>query len=71
MGDILRFKKKTPWQKHKGKSLCRKNFHKWKLATDNQFDSKQGKLTCIYSCQRCGVKKKKQCLNKLKIPNPS
>lgn len=57
MGDVLQFKRKTAWQKHKGNSLCRDGFHKWKLVTDNQFDSKQGKLVSVYKCQRCGADK--------------
>ncbi len=57
MGDVLQFKKKTAWQKHKGKSLCRDGFHKWKVVANQQFDVKQGKLVTKYKCERCGKEK--------------
>ncbi|MCW8125652.1 hypothetical protein [Microbulbifer halophilus] len=57
MGDVIRFKKKTPWQKHKGKSLCREGFHKWVVVTERKFDVKRGKLVTEYRCQRCGRSK--------------
>lgn len=57
MGDVIRFEKKTPWQKHKGKSLCREGFHKWVVVTERKFDVKQGKLVTEYRCQRCGKTK--------------
>jgi hypothetical protein len=54
MADIIPFKKQTPAQKHKGKSLCRSGFHKWQLLSEKQFDVKQGKLVTAYQCKRCG-----------------
>ncbi len=57
MGDILAFKKKTPAEKHKGKSLCRSGFHKWVILTEKIFDVKQGKLVTVSQCKRCGKKK--------------
>jgi hypothetical protein len=57
MGDVIQFKKKTPWEKHKGKSLCREGFHKWKVASDQKFDVKKGKLVTKSVCQRCGKEK--------------
>jgi hypothetical protein len=57
MGDILPFKKKTPFEKHKGKSLCRSGFHKWVVVKEKQFDVKQGKLVSVYKCERCGEQK--------------
>ncbi|MEO0442968.1 MAG: hypothetical protein AAFZ92_04395 [Pseudomonadota bacterium] len=57
MGKVLKFKKKTPWQKHKGKSLCRDGFHKWKVVSKKQFDVKRGKLVTLYKCERCGKEK--------------
>ena len=57
MADILKFKKKTPAEKHKGKTLCRSGFHKWKLLTEKKFDVKQGGLVTAYQCERCGKKK--------------
>ncbi len=59
MGDVLTFKRKTDWQKHKGKSLCREGFHKWKIVTKQQFDVKQGRLVTRYRCTRCGEEKVK------------
>ncbi len=57
MGDILPFKKPSPFEKHKGKTLCRSGFHKWKIVQAKQFDVKQGKLVTLYQCSRCGEKK--------------
>ena len=57
MADILTFKKKTPAEKHKGKSLCRSGFHKWQILTDRNFDVKEGGLVTTYQCKRCGKKK--------------
>ncbi len=57
MGDILVFKKKTPSEKHKGKSLCRSGFHKWQVLTEKIFDVKQGKLVTVYQCKRCSKQK--------------
>lgn len=57
MGDILAFKKKTAAERHKGKTLCRSGFHKWKILTEKKFDVKQGKLITVYQCTRCGKQK--------------
>ncbi|WNZ55325.1 hypothetical protein QT397_21045 [Microbulbifer sp. MKSA007] len=57
MGDVIPFKRKTAWQKHKGSTLCREGFHKWKVVTERKFDVKQGKLVTEYRCERCGKKK--------------
>lgn len=59
MGDVLPFKKPSLQEKHKGKSLCRDGFHKWKVVTENKFDVKQGKLVTEYKCARCGKSKVK------------
>ena len=55
MSNVIQFKKKTPAQKHKGKSLCRSGFHKWAVDKERVFDSKQGKLVTVYKCTRCGA----------------
>ena len=57
MGDVIQFKRKTPAQKHKGKTLCRHGYHKWEVKTENQFDVKHGKLVTVYVCSRCGRQK--------------
>lgn len=57
MADILTFKKKTPAEKHKGKSLCRSGFHKWQILSERKFDVKQGKLVTVYQCKRCAKQK--------------
>lgn len=66
MGDILPFKrpasgsrKKSLSELHKGKTLCKSDFHKWEISKDKQFDSRQGKLVTLYVCQRCGKTKSK------------
>jgi hypothetical protein len=57
MADILPFRKKTPAESHKGKTLCRSGFHKWLIVTEKKFDVKQGKLVTVYRCKRCGKQK--------------
>lgn len=57
MGEVIRFKKQSDFEKHKGKTLCRSGFHKWKIFQDKQFDVKQGKLVTIYQCDRCNQRK--------------
>ncbi len=57
MGDVIQFKKPSPFVKHKGKTLCRSGFHKWEVVKEKQFDVKQGKLVTIYKCSRCGEQK--------------
>ncbi len=57
MGEILVFKKKTAAEKHKGKTLCRSGFHKWKILTEKKFDVKRGELVTVYKCERCGKQK--------------
>ncbi len=57
MGDVVKFRKQKPSEKHKGKTLCKSGFHKWIIEQEKQFDVKQGKLVTVYQCQRCGEKK--------------
>ncbi len=57
MGDVVQFKKKSLKEKHKGKTLCKSGFHKWKIKTEKQFDVKSGKLVTVYRCARCGKEK--------------
>lgn len=57
MGDVIAFKKPKLSEKHKGKSLCRSGFHKWKIVTEKRFDVKQGKLVTWSRCERCGKEK--------------
>ncbi|HTF83596.1 MAG TPA: hypothetical protein VL987_03365 [Cellvibrio sp.] len=57
MADILPFKRKSPFEKHKGKTLCRSGFHKWVVVKEKQFDVKQGRLVTVYKCERCGEQK--------------
>ena len=57
MADILPFKKPKAREKHQGKTLCLRGFHKWEIVTEKQFDVKQGKLMTLYRCVRCGAQK--------------
>jgi len=57
MADILRFKKPKPAEKARGKTLCKRGFHKWVVLKDKRFDSQQGRLVTSYRCERCGVEK--------------
>jgi hypothetical protein len=55
MGEVVRFKKPKPGEKHQGKTLCAHGFHKWKTVTANRFDVKTGRLVTAYVCERCGA----------------
>jgi hypothetical protein len=57
MGEVVRFKRPKPAEQHRGKTLCRSGFHRWKLERDQQFDVKQGRLVTVYRCTRCGALK--------------
>ena len=57
--NVIKFKKKTLKDKHKGKTLCKNGFHKWEIDKEKQFDVKTGKLVTLYSCKRCGARKTK------------
>ncbi|WP_250657870.1 hypothetical protein [Alkalimarinus coralli] len=59
MSNVIQFKRPSPKEKHKGKTLCKSGFHKWVVIKDKQFDVKQGKLVTAYQCSRCGEKKTK------------
>jgi hypothetical protein len=57
MGEVIRFKKPTAAEKAKGKTLCRRGFHKWVVVKERQFDVSQGRLVTTYECSRCGAMK--------------
>jgi len=57
MGKVIAFKKPKLSDKHKGKTLCRSGFHKWKIVQEKQFDVKRGKLVTLSRCERCGKEK--------------
>ncbi len=57
MAKVLQFKKPTPAQKHKGKTLCKSGFHSWQLLKEPVFDSRQGRLVTVFQCKRCGARK--------------
>ena len=57
MAEVLRFRKKSAKEKHKGNTLCRNGHHKWQVDKAKQFDVKLGKLVTVYRCSRCGEQK--------------
>lgn len=57
MGDVIKFRKPKLGEKYKGKTLCKRGFHKWEVVKEKQFDVKQGRLVTVYQCTRCGAKK--------------
>lgn len=57
MGDVVKFKRPKPGEKHQGKSLCQHGFHKWQVVTEQQFDVKLGKLVTVFKCARCDATK--------------
>lgn len=54
MGEVIHFNKPKAADKARGKTLCRRGFHKWLVEKKNQFDVKQGRLVTVYRCSRCG-----------------
>jgi len=57
MADVIPFKKPKPFDKSKGRTLCKSGFHKWKADKKPQFDVKEGKLVTRRVCSRCGKSK--------------
>jgi hypothetical protein len=57
MGDVLKFTRKKPAEKARGRIMCANNHHKWKVQTERKFDVKQGRLVTEYRCARCGKTK--------------
>ncbi len=57
MGDLVKFKRPRPAEKHRGNTLCKSGFHKWLADGARRFDVKQGKLVSLYRCARCGATK--------------
>lgn len=57
MAEVIRFRKPAAAERAKGKTLCRRGFHKWVVEKDNPFDSRQGRLVTGYICSRCGIRK--------------
>lgn len=55
MGDVIRFKKPSLQERHRGKTLCKSGFHKWEVVKERRFDVKAGRLVTQYRCQRCGA----------------
>jgi len=59
MGEVVQFKRPTVAERHKGNTLCRSGFHKWKVVNDKKFDVKLGKLITVFQCTRCAKTKTK------------
>lgn len=57
MGEVVRFKKPKAADRARGKTLCKRGFHKWLVDKERQFDVKQGRLVTVYRCSRCGILK--------------
>ncbi len=57
MGDVVKFKRPKPSEKHKGRGLCQSGFHKWVASGETRFGVKQGRLVTRLVCERCGATK--------------
>jgi hypothetical protein len=57
MGDIVQFKIPKAKDRHRGKTLCRRGFHKWVVDKTTPYDVKQGKMVTLYRCSRCQATK--------------
>ena len=57
MSKVVPFKKASQASKKqqaRGKTLCRRGFHKWAVDQAKQFDVKRGQLVTMHRCSRCG-----------------
>lgn len=54
MSNVVRFKKPSAKQRARGKTLCGRGFHKWRVDPNTRFDVKRGKLVTVRRCLRCG-----------------
>jgi hypothetical protein len=43
----------------RGKTLCSRGFHKWKIDQRKQFDVREGKLVTVLRCERCDATRTK------------
>lgn len=41
----------------RGKTLCKRGFHKWVIDQGKQFDVREGKLVTVRRCARCDAVK--------------
>ncbi len=57
MAIILDFRKPPARDRNRGKTLCTRGFHRWRVAKGRRFDVKQGKLVTVLRCERCGEEK--------------
>lgn len=59
MSNVVDFKKPRlkAKAKAKGKTLCGRGFHKWRIDQTKQFDVQRGALVTIRRCERCGKRK--------------
>lgn len=57
MSNVLQFRKPGAAEKAKGKTLCRRGFHKWAVDKARRFDTREGRLVTDYRCTRCGAVK--------------
>lgn len=57
MGEVVKFRRPGPAERHRGKTLCKSGFHKWEVVQEKPFDVKRGKLVTLFKCSRCGATK--------------
>jgi hypothetical protein len=59
MGDVISIgksaRKNRLRERNRGKTLCRRGFHKWAIDTAHEFDVKEGRLATVSRCERCGA----------------
>jgi hypothetical protein len=49
--------KTTRRERARGRTLCDRGFHKWRVDPRKQFDVRQGRLVTVRQCERCGVRR--------------
>lgn len=57
MTNVIALSKPKASIKHRGNTLCREGFHRWKPDGTTRFDTKQGRLVTVYRCTRCKATK--------------
>lgn len=55
MGEIIKLKRPSAQERHKGKFLCTRGFHRWEIVKERPFDVKSGRLVTHQRCTRCGA----------------
>jgi len=60
VSDVVRFDKAVKRRRRdraRGRTLCGRGFHRWRVDTARRFDVKLGRLVTSEVCERCGERR--------------